>query len=140
MTLEKAIQIAADAHEGAKDKAGAPYIFHPLRMMLKMDTDEGRIVAVLHDVLEDNPAVWSSYKDDVNIPGAVLAALDCLTHRPGESYTDYITRLSNNSLAVKVKLADLEDNMDLSRISNPTEKDFERLEKYARVYSRLTKL
>jgi (p)ppGpp synthase/HD superfamily hydrolase len=143
MTLEKAIQIAADAHEGAKDKAGAPYVLHPLRMMMKMDTDESRLVAILHDVAEDahpDKGFTLEWFRSQGLNDSIILALDALTHRDGEDYNNYINRVAQNQLAVKVKLADLEDNMDISRINMPGKKDFDRLEKYALTYQRLKAL
>jgi len=130
MRLETAIGIAVRAHRGQTDKGGAPYILHPLRVMLAMQTDEERIVAVLHDVVEDCPA-WPLNRLGVNGAGeAFLGALDALTRRDGESYSDFIERIALSPLATKVKLADLADNADLSRIAAPTAADYKRREKY----------
>jgi (p)ppGpp synthase/HD superfamily hydrolase len=129
MRLERAIEIAVMAHTGQTDKAGAPYILHPLRVMLKQTSEETMIAAVLHDVVEDS--VWSL--DGLRAEGfseAVLEALNCLTKRDGESYEDFIERVKPNPLARRVKRADLEDNMDISRIPEPTERDRERLKRY----------
>lgn len=130
--LNKAIKIAVDAHDGCKDKADAPYILHPLRVMMKMISEEEMITAVLHDVVEDNKE-WSI--DRLRSEGFsenILDALDNLTKRANESYEDFIQRTKKSSLSRKVKLADLEDNMDEKRIAHPTEKDIKRLEKYQR--------
>jgi (p)ppGpp synthase/HD superfamily hydrolase len=131
MNLENAIALAAKAHSGQVDKAGAPYILHPLRMMLKLATPEERMAAVLHDVVEDCGVTL----DDLRTGGfseAVVAAVDALTKRDGESYEDFVARAARDAVGRRVKLADLEDNSDLSRIANPTPSDFERLEKYKR--------
>lgn len=128
-TLERAIAIAAQAHAGQTDKAGAPYILHPLRVMLMLDTTEAQIVGVLHDVIEDTPITY----DDLRAEGfseAILAALECVTKRDGEEYTTFVGRAAQNPIARQVKLADLQDNSDLSRIPSPTAKDYARLEKY----------
>ncbi len=130
-TLEHAIALAASAHEGQVDKAGAPYILHPLRVMLRVASTEERIVAVLHDVIED--CGWSL--DRLRAEGfseAVIAALDSVTRRDGESYEAFVLRAAANPIGRRVKIADLEDNCDLSRITNPTERDRERVEKYRR--------
>lgn len=134
--LDKAIQIAAKAHEGQKDKAGQPYILHPLRVMLRTGNDNERICAVLHDVIEDTPITLEMLRNEGFSP-EVLAVLDCLTKRDGESYDDFIGRVLMNELACHVKLADLADNMDLSRLPAPSEEDFQRLEKYKKAVARI---
>ena len=130
-TLERAIAIAARAHEGKVDKAGAPYILHPLRVMLKLSTTEERIVAVLNDVVEDSEVslqhlIYEGFSD------TVVEAIDAVTKRPGEAYEDFVRRASLNPIGRRVKLADLEDNANLSRIPNPTKRDYERLARYHR--------
>lgn len=128
-TLETAIILAAEVHKNQKDKAGTPYILHPLRVMMKMDSDVEKVIAVLHDVMEDT---WVSESDleDLGFSNEIIKALTRLTKFGHETYWWYISRLINNPLALKVKLAELEDNMDLKRIENPTEKDFKRLRRY----------
>lgn len=136
MNLENAIALAAKAHSGQVDKAGAPYILHPLRMMLKLTTPEERMAALLHDVVEDCGVTL----DDLRAQGfseAVVAAVDALTRRDGESYESFVERADLDPIGRRVKLADLEDNSDLSRIPNPTPRDFERLEKYRRAIAYL---
>jgi (p)ppGpp synthase/HD superfamily hydrolase len=137
-TLENAIQLAVQAHRGQKDKAGAPYILHPVRVMLRMGTDIEMMAAVLHDVLEDTQYTLLDLQQ-AGYPQRVLEALDCLTRRENETYEEFIERVKTNPLARKVKIADLEDNMDIRRISDPQEKDMERLKKYRRAWSDLTK-
>lgn len=128
-TLTRAIIIATQAHEGQIDKGGNPYILHPLRLATKAPDDESRIVAVLHDVVEDSDISLRNLFEE-GFSWDVVNAIDCLTHRKGESYDDYILRIKTNSLATTVKLLDLDDNRDLSRIPDPSNKDFERLKKY----------
>ena len=128
-TLEHAIALAAKAHEGQIDKAGAPYILHPLRMMLRLSTPEERMVAVMHDVVEDCGWTLEQLKGE-GFSEAVVAGVESVTKREGESYEDFVLRAAKNPLGRRVKLADLEDNSDLSRIANPMDKDYERLEKY----------
>ncbi len=128
-TLEKAISIAAEAHAGQVDKAGAPYILHPLRVMLAVFLVEERIAAVLHDVVEDTPWTLARLRAQ-GFSEAVIAALEALTHREGESYDDFVRRAALDPIARTVKRADLADNMDLSRISAPTARDHARVEKY----------
>jgi (p)ppGpp synthase/HD superfamily hydrolase len=131
--LERAIQIAVNAHAGQSGKDGSPYVLHPLRLMLKMSTDEERIVAVLHDVVEDTSVTF----DDLHGEGfseGVLAALMLLTHEKDVPYEEYVERIKPNSLAKKVKLTDLEDNSDIKRLSSVEDKDLERLRKYHRAW------
>lgn len=139
-TLTDAIELAAQIHDGQTDKGGTPYILHPLRVMLKMATDEERIVAVLHDVIEDSDGrVTLERLTSMGFSGEITEALDALTKRPGEAYGDYIQRLkAASALARKVKLADLEDNMDLARIAEPSAQDRERVEKYRAAYVELS--
>lgn len=135
-TLERAIAIAASAHAGQVDKGGAPYIFHPLKVMLRMSSLEERIVAVLHDVVED----CGISLDDLRKEGfseAVLSAIESVTKVPGESYEDFVERAAQNPIGRVVKLADLEENSDLSRIASPSWEDLERIEKYRRAIGRL---
>src|SRR5215212_3146899 len=115
MTLERAIRIAAEAHAGQVDKAGAPYILHPLRVMLRMHSDEERIVAVLHDVVEDSDYSLETLAREGFAP-AVIEAVKALTKLPGESRVAAARRAAVNPLARIVKLADNTENMDLSRI------------------------
>lgn len=139
-TIEKALQIAARAHEGQLDKHGQPYILHPLRVMAAVEGEEARIVAILHDVIEDT----SVTVDDLRREGfseAVLESLDRLTHRQGEPYADYVIRCKDHEIARRVKLADLEDNSQPSRaILRPDriEPDIERVRKYLLAYKFLT--
>jgi (p)ppGpp synthase/HD superfamily hydrolase len=135
--LEKAIQCAVKAHAGQKDKAGAPYILHPLRIMMKMDSQAGMIAAMLHDVVEDSSVTLSDLRAE-GFSEEVIAAVDHLTRREGEAYEIFINRLRHNPLAVKVKLADLEDNMDIRRIENVTERDIERMQKYQAARQKLS--
>lgn len=135
--LSRAICIAAQAHNGQYDKAGEPYILHPLRVMLAGQTYEERIVGVLHDVLEDTDVTLQALQEAGFSP-EILEAVDTLTHRKHESYNDYITRIiESKGIAVRVKLADLTDNSDLSRIQYPTQRDLLRWEKYNLSYQRL---
>lgn len=131
-TIEKAIEIAARAHAGQRDKAGVPYIFHPLRLMFAVRTDEERIAAVLHDVAEDTPLTF----DDLLREGfstAVVDAVRALTKHDGEDRIAAARRAAANPIARAVKLADVTDNMDLRRIPAPTEKDYARLREYEQV-------
>jgi (p)ppGpp synthase/HD superfamily hydrolase len=131
-TLERAIVIAAEAHAGQIDKAGSPYILHPLRVMMSLQKYEEKIVGVLHDVVEDCPG-WSFERlRDEGFSEEIIAGIDSVTNRPGEDYETFVRRAGSNPLGRSVKLADLQDNCDMSRISAPSEKDHARVEKYQR--------
>jgi (p)ppGpp synthase/HD superfamily hydrolase len=136
--LERAICIAAEGHAGQVDKAGSPYILHPLRVMLSLSTVEERIVGVLHDVVEDCEGWTADRLRSEGFSDNVLTALDSVTKRGGEDYDAFVARASQNEVGKRVKLADLRDNADLSRIASPTERDFERNAKYQRAIARLT--
>jgi GTP diphosphokinase / guanosine-3',5'-bis(diphosphate) 3'-diphosphatase len=131
-SLERAIAIAAEAHAGQIDKAGQPYILHPLRVMLRVHSMQERIAAVLHDVVEDTAVSMADLQTE-GFAADVLRAVDALTKRAGESRMDAAMRAAADPIARAVKLADNAENMDLSRISAPTEKDFARLREYEQV-------
>ena len=135
--LETAIEIAVTAHKGQKRKDGSPYVLHPLRLMMRVESEAEKIVAVLHDVVEDTEVTL----EDLEAAGfstEVLDALKLVTHDSKQSYDEYIEEIANNPLAKSVKLADLRDNSNVFEIPNPTERDFERLAKYHQAYKRLT--
>src|SRR5690242_15994599 len=123
-TLERAIVIAAEGHSGAEDKGGAPYILHPLRLMLSLSSPDERIVAVLHDVCEDCPGWTFERLGAEGFSNQIITALDSVTKRPGENYEAFIRRTAANPIGRRVKLADLADNSDIRRISEPTDRDF----------------
>lgn len=135
--LSLAIRIATEAHDGQTDRGGAPYILHPLRVMMAVEGDRERIVAALHDVAEDCPQWPLARLREQPFSGAVCEALDALTRREGEPYGHFIDRCAADPIARVVKLADLKDNMDISRIKNPTDADWDRMLKYARASSTL---
>ena len=137
MLLEKAIALAATYHAGQTDKAGQPYILHVLRVLMKQDSDDARIVAALHDVVEDTAITVadlarSGFGDDI------VAAVGALTRRSDVPYEAYLEGVAANPLARAVKIADLEDNMDVRRLAAIGEADQERLAKYHRTWLRLT--
>lgn len=126
--IEFAKALAAYAHEGQVDKAGKPYILHPLAVAEKMSTEEQKVVALLHDVLEDTFVTEDTIR---NLFGDIIAnAVIAITKRPGETYEDFVRRVATNPISKAVKLADLEHNMDLSRLDSVSEKDLERVKKY----------
>jgi (p)ppGpp synthase/HD superfamily hydrolase len=127
--LEKAIAIAVEAHRGQRDRYGAPYILHPMRVMSRMRTNTERVVAILHDVVEDTDWTFTQLKEE-GFPEEVIEALDHVTKQEGESYEDFVKRTARNALARRVKLADLEDNMEVNRMPEVSEAERKRLEKY----------
>ena len=139
-TLERAITIAAEAHAGQVDKAGAPYVLHPLRMMLRMSSIDERIVAVLHDVCEDCPGWTFDRLRREGFSERIIDALQSVTKRDGETYEDFVRRAAASPIGRRVKLADLIDNSDLSRIAAPSERDFQRIEKYGRAIDLIGRL
>ena len=134
--MEKALLIAANAHKGQVDKGGNPYILHPLAVMQSLYDEDERICAILHDVIEDTD-VTLEYLENQGFSEKVLSALDALTRRKNESYDEFIDRIITNKLAAHVKLADLSDNMDISRIEKPSKEDYERIEKYRKAEEKI---
>lgn len=132
-TLEDAIRLAVEAHQGQRDRYGQAYILHPLRVMFRLQTETDRIVGVLHDVVEDTRYTF----DDLRRMGyseEILHALDAVTKREGEAYEDFVLRSKADPISRRVKLADLEDNMDVRRIPELTSEDAERLARYRRAW------
>src|SRR5690242_9842940 len=135
-TLEDAIALAVDAHRGQTNKSGEPYVLHPLRVMFRCQTEAQRIVAVLHDVVEDTGRTFDDLRG-FGYPADIIAALDCVTKREGESYEAFIERAAGNPIARVVKIADIEDNMDLRRLPGVEETDVARLARYVKAWRRL---
>jgi hypothetical protein len=136
--LGKAIAIAAVAHQEQTDWAGLAYILHPIRLMVKMDSEPEMIAAVLHDLIEDTEWTLERLRAE-GFSEEVLAAVDCLTHRSGETYGDYIGRVQCDPIARRVKLADLEDNMDLRRTGTLSDKHIEFYKRYHHYWGLLQK-
>ncbi|MBP0019585.1 MAG: GTP pyrophosphokinase [Cyanobacteria bacterium SBLK] len=134
--LEKAIALAKKAHAGQIDKAGKPYINHPLRVMTALEGLDEKIVGVLHDTIEDSDLTLADL-DRFGFPDSIIQAIDSLSKRPQENYDDYLTRVMGNPLALKVKIADMTDNANLNRIANPTERDYQRQAKYIKTLPKL---
>ncbi len=134
--LGRAAMIAAEAHLGQVDKAGEPYILHPMRLAVSAATEEERIVALLHDVVEDSPVTLDQLARE-GFDQNVLRALAHLTRRPAESYEDFIERVARHRLATRVKLLDLADNSDISRLPAVADQDRARIAKYQRAKQRL---
>ena len=131
-TLERAIEIAARAHAGQLDKAGQPYVLHPLRLMLAVNTPMERMAAVLHDVVEDTSVTLEDLRTE-GFAWEILAAVHALTKTDGESRLCAARRAAANPIARRVKLANVADNMDIGRIANPTAKDYARVKEYEQV-------
>jgi (p)ppGpp synthase/HD superfamily hydrolase len=130
MTLiEKSLTIALRAYTGKTDKAGRDYIHHPLRLMAKMTTDSEMAVALLHDVIEDSDITADDLLAE-GIPNEVVEAVLCLTKQAGENYLEFVLRAKQNTLARKVKLADIEDNINVLRLLTLNETDLARIAKY----------
>ena len=134
--LEKALVIATKAHEGQKDKAGSPYILHTIRVSNRCLTDEEKIVALLHDVIEDTNVSASDLLAS-GFPRNIVEAVLSVTRNEGEIYEDFVIRSKQNPIGRQVKLHDLEDNMDITRFNQLTEKDLVRLNKYLKAYRSL---
>jgi (p)ppGpp synthase/HD superfamily hydrolase len=137
--LERAVELAVAAHVGQRDRQGQPYITHPLRVMARVQGTREKIVAILHDVVEDTAWTLEQLRE-AGFPADIVHAVDCVTKREGEVYEDFVTRSASDPTALRVKLADLEDNMDVRRLNEVTPKDMERLNRYLRAYRRLTDL
>lgn len=136
-TLERAIEIAIGAHKGQLDKSNSPYIRHVMRVMEKMTTDEEKIVAVLHDVVEDSSWTFQQLIEE-GFSGRIITALKCITKQSDEEdYEKFIERVATNSLATSVKIADLTDNMDIRRYKQLTTTEFSRITKYLKAYHKL---
>lgn len=138
-TLGKAIAIASTVHADQVDRGGNAYILHPMRIMQRLRTTDAELmqIAIMHDVIEDSDYTIESLQKE-GFSKRVLAALECLTHHKDEEYDDYIRRISTNDDAILVKLEDLRDNSDITRLKGITQKDFERVQKYHRSYIFLT--
>lgn len=126
-TVEDALIYATKAHKGQKDLAGLPYILHPIAVMLHMDTDEERILALCHDISEDTAKRPIDVAKELGMTDEWATWLEALTHKPGQSYEEYLNELKPYPVAVKVKLADITHN--LSRLEGLPDKN-QRLEKY----------
>jgi (p)ppGpp synthase/HD superfamily hydrolase len=131
--FDKAMRIARGAHIGQVDKAGSPYIQHPIRVAERCNTPYEKIVALLHDTIEDSN-ISAAYLLYVGFPEVIVDAVLSVTRKEGESYEDFIIRAKQNSIGKIVKLADLEDNLDIRRLPELGDNDLIRLNKYLRAY------
>ena len=136
-TLEQAIAVAVEAHKGQVDKYGQPYILHPLRVMFRLESVVDKIVGILHDVVEDTEMTFADLRQ-MGYSEEVIEALAGVTRRSDETYAAFVLRSRQHPISRRVKLADLEDNMDLRRLSSElSEKDFGRLKRYRRAWEQL---
>lgn len=129
MYAQRAYALAKKAHLGQKDKGGNDYIEHPKAVASMMDTDIEKAVAYLHDVVEDTKISFDDLKE-YGFPNQIIEAVKALTKQKNESYDVYIDRVIKNLIAKKVKLADMKHNSDITRIKNPSQKDYDRCQKY----------
>ena len=137
MDIERAIQIAVEAHTGVKDKGGKAYILHPISVMMRCETDEEKIVAILHDVVEDTDWTFGALREE-GFTDTIIEALKTVTkHSDDEDYDEFIQRSLKNEIGSKVKIADLRENLDVTRIGELNEKDVERINKYKRALKTL---
>src|SRR5262245_29930593 len=134
--LEKALRIAVEAHQGQRDRYGSPYILHPLRVMCRVNSLDEKIVAILHDVVEDTKWTFADLRRE-GFPARILTALRCVTRKETESYEAFVRRSARNDLARKVKLADPADNMDIRRLPGIGPSDSKRLQRYLDAWRRL---
>ena len=138
-TLSRAIEIALGAHKGQKDKSGVEYILHPLRVMERGETEVEKICGVLHDVVEDSDWTFEALKNE-GFSVEVISVLRCVTKKSeDEDYDKFIERVTQNPIAVRVKINDLLDNMDMTRFKELSEWDLKRLNKYLKAYWTLRK-
>jgi guanosine-3',5'-bis(diphosphate) 3'-pyrophosphohydrolase len=132
-SIERAIRFAVERHAGQRDKAGAPYILHPLRVMHAVRGDAAKIAAVLHHTIEDTGATWDELAA-LDLPVESLEAIRLLTHKPDDgseaAYLSYVAQVARHPTARAVKLADLADNLDVGRLPEVSERDARRLSKY----------
>jgi (p)ppGpp synthase/HD superfamily hydrolase len=127
---KEAMKLCFEAHKGQTDKSGIPYVFHPFHVAEQMPDENTTIVALLHDVIEDTSFTLQDLRD-LGFDQDVLDALALMTHDKNVPYMDYVAKIKDNDIARTVKLADLRHNSDLSRLDTVTDRDWERLARYA---------
>jgi len=138
--LEKAIELALKYHKGQiKNGTGEEFILHVLRVMMSMDSEDERISAVLHDIVEKSNCTLEELKEQ-GFSNKIINTVDALSKRKGEDYSDYIKRVKKDPVAVKVKIADLEDNMDIRNIKDITSIDIEKMNRRKKYYLELKNL
>lgn len=133
--LEKALEIALDAHRGQTDKAGEIYILHPIRVMQSVEGRDEKVVALLHDVVEDSGKTFEDLEEEFSED--IVSSVKYLTKREDETYLGFIERAKKNEVARRVKIADIQDNLDARRLGKLDEDDIRRMEKYSRSLKKL---
>lgn len=136
---DHALRIAIRVHDGQKDISGREYIMHPIRVAERCKEPKAKIVALLHDTIEDTD-VTPEYLRSEGFPEEIISAVLSVTKQEGESYEDFVYKASENAIGREVKIADLEDNMDVRRLKEITDEDVTRLRKYLRAWQYLIKL
>ena len=139
--LSNAFVLAATKHAGQFDTGGNPYFMHVSKVMhyLKSDDMELMAVAILHDVVEDTDVTFSQLAE-MGFSDRIVTAVRLLTKMPGQTVREYIDGIKTNIDAVRVKLCDLRHNTDVRRLKGITEKDFDRMQKYHKIYMELKEL
>ena len=138
--LDEALNLVANHFRGIKDKSGSPYVLHCIRVMMTVDSIDAKMVAVMHDLVEDTPMTLKQLRES-GFSNAVINGVDLVTHKEDVTYSDYIVAIKDNPLATEVKLADLKDNTALSRTlyrENSSSRDCVRIQKYLLSYQFLT--
>lgn len=135
--LNRAIQLASISHEDQVDKAGTPYILHPLRVMFKMETETEMIAAVFHDIMEDCKEITAYSLEKEGFSKEIVDALIVLNRHNYANYEEYIHEVAKNPIAKKIKIADIEDNINILRLKHIEDKDLRRIEKYFKAYNYL---
>lgn len=135
--LNRAIRLASIAHEDQVDKAGKPYILHPLRVMFKMETETEMIVAVFHDIMEDCEEITAYSLEKEGFSKEIVDTLIVLNRHNYANYEEYIHEVAKHPIAKKIKIADIEDNINILRLKYIEDKDLRRIEKYFKAYNYL---
>ena len=134
--LDEALNLVANHFRGIKDKSGSPYVLHCIRVMMTVDSIDAKMVAVMHDLVEDTPMTLEQLREK-GFSDAVVNGVKLVTHEEDVTYSDYIVAIKDNPLATEVKLADLKDNTTLSRTlyrENSSSRDGVRIQKYLLSY------
>lgn len=134
--LNDAIALAAKAHKGQTDKAGQNYILHPIRVMMQCGDEKEMMAAILHDVVEDCDYTLDDLQE-MNYPAEVIRAVECLSQKKGEDYFHFIDRCASNETARRVKLLDLKDNLDVTRLNKWSLMATIRTASYFKAYKKL---
>ena len=137
-SIETAVQMALDAHGGQTDKSGETYILHPLRLMQEVETREEKIVALLHDVVEDSERTFEDLEEEFS--EEIISAVKCMTKKDGESYSEFIQKAKQNDIAREVKKADIRDNLNIERLDELEDADLQRIKKYHRSLNELKQI